>query len=116
MACVWKEWSRPWKNSASRRTSSNWTLKRGWRSWSNGSAFIAIIAAWRCALQNAQLKISNATLEDLDYRPSRGLKRAQVEQLRASQWIKDHRKCLITGPTGYGQNMGRLRAGAPSLP
>jgi DNA replication protein DnaC len=54
-------------------------------------------------LKNAQLKISNATLEDLDYRPSRGLKRGQVEQLRASQWIKDHRNCLITGPTGTGK-------------
>jgi DNA replication protein DnaC len=50
-------------------------------------------------LKNAQLKISNATLEDLDYRPSRGLKRAQVEQLRTSQWIKDHRNTLITGST-----------------
>lgn len=54
-------------------------------------------------LKNAQLKISNATLEDLDYRPSRGLKQAQIEQLRASQWIKDHRNCLITGPTGTGK-------------
>jgi DNA replication protein DnaC len=54
-------------------------------------------------LKNAQLKISNATLEDLDYRPSRGLKRAQIEQLRASQWLKDHRNCLITGPTGTGK-------------
>src|SRR3954471_12855797 len=54
-------------------------------------------------LANAQLKISNATLEDADYRPSRGLKRAQIEQLRASQWIKDHRSCLITGPTGTGK-------------
>jgi DNA replication protein DnaC len=54
-------------------------------------------------LKNAQLKISNATLEDLDYRPSRGLKRAQIDQLRASQWVKDHRNCLITGPTGTGK-------------
>jgi DNA replication protein DnaC len=54
-------------------------------------------------LKNAQLKLSNATLEDLDYRPSRGLKRAQVEQLRASQWVRDHRNCLITGPTGSGK-------------
>ena len=36
-------------------------------------------------LTNAQLKITSATLEDLDYRPSRGLKRAQIDQLRASQ-------------------------------
>ena len=34
-------------------------------------------------LKNAQFKIS-ASLEDLDYRSSRGLKRAQIEQLRAS--------------------------------
>jgi len=54
-------------------------------------------------LKNAQLKLSNATLEDLDYRPARGLKRAQVEQLRAWPWIKDHRNCLITGPTGTGK-------------
>ncbi len=54
-------------------------------------------------LKNAQLKIGNATLEDTDYRPARGLKRAQIEQLRASQWIKDHRNCLITGPTGTGK-------------
>lgn len=54
-------------------------------------------------LANAQLKIGNAALEDADYRPSRGLKRAQVDQLRASQWIKDRRSCLITGPTGTGK-------------
>jgi DNA replication protein DnaC len=54
-------------------------------------------------LKNAQLKISNATLEDLDYRPARGLKRAQIDQLRASQWIKNHRSSLITGPTGTGK-------------
>ena len=54
-------------------------------------------------LKNAQLKISTATVEDLDYRTSRGLKRAQIEQLRASDWIKTHRNCLITGPTGTGK-------------
>ena len=54
-------------------------------------------------LKNAQLKITSATLEGLDYRPSRGLKRAQIEQLRASQWIKDQRSVLMTGPTGTGK-------------
>lgn len=53
-------------------------------------------------LKTAQLKIS-ASLEDLDYRSSRGLKRAQIDQLRASQWVKEHRNCLITGPTGSGK-------------
>lgn len=54
-------------------------------------------------LKNAQFKIPNATLEDLDYRPSRGLKRAQIEQLRASNWVQEHRNCLITGLTGTGK-------------
>lgn len=54
-------------------------------------------------LKNAQLKIPNATLEDLDYRPSRGLKRAQIEQLRACDWIRAHRSTLITGLTGTGK-------------
>jgi DNA replication protein DnaC len=54
-------------------------------------------------LKNAQFKIPNATLEDLDYRPSRGLKRAQIEQLRASNWVQAHRCTLITGLTGTGK-------------
>jgi len=53
-------------------------------------------------LHHAQLKVA-ACLEDIDYRHPRGLKRAQIEQLRASQWIAQHRSCLITGPTGSGK-------------
>ena len=54
-------------------------------------------------LRNAQLKITNASREDLDYRPARGLKRAHIDQLRASQWIDRHRNCIVTGPTGTGK-------------
>jgi DNA replication protein DnaC len=54
-------------------------------------------------LKSAHFKIGNACLEDLDYRPSRGLKRGQIDQLRASQWIEHHRNCMITGPTGTGK-------------
>lgn len=54
-------------------------------------------------LKNAQLKIPDATLEDLNYRHQRGLKRAQIEQMRASEWVRDHRHCIITGPTGIGK-------------
>ena len=53
-------------------------------------------------LHHAQLKVS-ASLEDIDYRHPRGLKRAQIEQLRAAQWVAQHRHCLITGPTGSGK-------------
>ena len=54
-------------------------------------------------LQRAQLKISSACLEDIDYGSPRGLKRAQIEQLRAGEWLKNNRHCIITGPTGVGK-------------
>ena len=53
-------------------------------------------------LHHAQLKVA-ASLEDIDYRHPRGLKRAQIDQLRASQWVANHHNCLITGPTGSGK-------------
>jgi len=53
-------------------------------------------------LNSAQLKIA-ASLEDINYRHPRGLKRAQIEQLRATPWVAEHRHCLITGPTGSGK-------------
>jgi DNA replication protein DnaC len=53
-------------------------------------------------LHYAQFKIA-AAVEDIDYRHPRGLKRSQIEQLRAADWVKHHRNCLITGPTGSGK-------------
>jgi len=53
-------------------------------------------------LQQAQLKMA-ATLEDIDYRHPRGLKRAQIDQLRLNDWIGQQRACLITGSTGCGK-------------
>lgn len=54
-------------------------------------------------LKRAQLKIPTACVEDIDYATARGLKRAQIEQLRANQWVQRHRNCIITGPTGVGK-------------
>jgi len=53
-------------------------------------------------LKYAQFKIQ-CTLEQIDYRLPRGLKRASIEQLRTSQWVEENRSCLITGPTGTGK-------------
>lgn len=53
-------------------------------------------------LQQAQLK-TPAVLEDLDYRHPRGLKRAQIDQLRTNDWVGQNRGCLLTGPTGCGK-------------
>ena len=69
-------------------------VERQWL-WRENRALVA-------RLHYAQFKIS-AALEDVDYRHPRGLKRAQIEQLRASDWIGRHHNCLITGPTGSGK-------------
>ena len=54
-------------------------------------------------LQAAHLK-QHACLEDIDFRHPRGLQRATVDQLASCEWIRHHRPCLITGPTGVGKS------------
>lgn len=53
-------------------------------------------------LRNAKLQQS-ACLEDLDYRPSRGLSKAHLQPLISCRWLNEHLNCLITGPTGVGK-------------
>lgn len=54
-------------------------------------------------LRAARLRIATACIEDIDYRHARGLKRAQIAQLGACQWIHQKHNLLITGPTGTGK-------------
>jgi DNA replication protein DnaC len=70
-------------------------VERQW-SWKENRALAA-------RLKRAQLKFPNACLEDIDYALHRGLKRAQIEQVRAGEWVQNHRNCLILGPTGIGK-------------
>ena len=70
-------------------------VERQW-SWKENRALAA-------RLTRAQLKFPNACLEDIDYALHRGLKRAQIEQVRAGEWIQNHRNCLVLGPTGIGK-------------
>lgn len=54
-------------------------------------------------LKNARLRISDASLEDVDYRHPRGLEKSAVRELSTTRWIEAHRNVLITGPTGIGK-------------
>jgi DNA replication protein DnaC len=58
--------------------------------------------ALKSRLQHAKFKLQ-ACVEDIDYRPQRGLKRPQVEPLATSQWLEYHQHVIITGPTGTGK-------------
>jgi len=53
-------------------------------------------------LAYARLKQA-AAIEDLDFRDSRGLRRAQIEQLATGEWITNHQNVIVTGPTGCGK-------------
>lgn len=54
-------------------------------------------------LKKAKLKDSRACLEDLDYRASRGLDRAQMASLATMHWVRSGQSLLITGATGCGK-------------
>ena len=45
-----------------------------------------------------------AAVEDVDYRTPRGLDHAAFLKLAGCDWIREHRHCLITGPTGAGKS------------
>lgn len=53
-------------------------------------------------LTYAGLKQS-AAIEALDFCNSRGLKRAQIEQLATGTWVEQHQNVIVTGPTGCGK-------------
>ena len=53
-------------------------------------------------LNYAKLK-QQACIEDLDYRANRGLKRAQINQLAACDWVTHHQNIVITGLSGCGK-------------
>jgi DNA replication protein DnaC len=44
-----------------------------------------------------------ATLEDLDLSPKRGLHRAQVLELAQGEWVRRHLNALVLGATGAGK-------------
>jgi len=54
-------------------------------------------------LRSANLKISTASLENIDYEAQRGLLKTKVLNLQNTEWLDNHQNILITGPTGVGK-------------
>ncbi len=54
-------------------------------------------------LRYAKLR-QQAAPEDIDYRASRGLDRALLQELLKGDWIDAHDNLVITGPTGVGKS------------
>ena len=53
-------------------------------------------------LRQAKLR-DNASIEDIDFRNSRGLDKSGILSLAQCEWINNHQNVIITGPTGVGK-------------
>jgi len=54
-------------------------------------------------LRAAKLRISQASLEDVDFNPKRELEKPLVRQLANCRWVPDNQNIIITGKTGTGK-------------
>ncbi len=54
-------------------------------------------------MNDARFKLSNANLEDIDYRQQRGLQKSSILNLQNTAWLENHQNILVTGPTGVGK-------------
>lgn len=54
-------------------------------------------------LKQAKLRLSQATVEDLDYSGRRKLEKSVIRQLATCQWIDAHQNVVVTGATGVGK-------------
>jgi DNA replication protein DnaC len=55
-------------------------------------------------LKQAHLKYPQASIEDIDARPSRGIDRTAIMSLALGDWVKSGHNILISGPTGAGKS------------
>ncbi len=68
----------------------------------------------RQALHRAAFPMQ-ATLEDLDLSPERGLDRRQVLELGQCAWIGNHLNILVAGPTGGGKSFLACSLGTAAI-
>ena len=55
------------------------------------------------ALKEAKLRISGASIENIDYAPRRELDRSLLRQLATGKWVHAHQTVIVTGATGTGK-------------
>jgi DNA replication protein DnaC len=55
-------------------------------------------------LKKARFKENSACLEDIDYRPERGLKKADILDLAQNRYVDASQSVIITGPAGAGKS------------
>lgn len=55
-------------------------------------------------LKDAQLRLTNAAIEDIEASPSRGLDKATLRQLATCTWLNEHLNVLLVGATGVGKS------------
>jgi DNA replication protein DnaC len=54
-------------------------------------------------MREAKLRISQASLEDVDFAPKRELEKPLVRQLANCRWVDDNQNIIVTGMTGTGK-------------
>lgn len=55
-------------------------------------------------MKDAQLRIPNASVEDIETSAARGLDKAHARQLAGCAWVNEHLNVLLSGPTGVGKS------------
>ncbi len=55
------------------------------------------------ALKEAKLRISGASVENIDYAPRREIDRSLIRQLTLGKWVHAHQTVIMTGATGTGK-------------
>jgi DNA replication protein DnaC len=58
----------------------------------------------KALLKDAELRIADACLEDVDASASRGIDKAMLRQLQSCAWVDQNLNVLITGMTGTGKS------------
>ena len=71
---------------------------------------------YRGLLREARLKVAQACVEDISYKPGRGLEKSQIAALADGAWIQRGQNLLDHGTDRVGKDMDRVRARPSSMP